>query len=215
VRYALLLTLSIACSTSGKHEDSAPMPQPQNHAPYTGPKVFVTGAKGDVQVNVEVVATAPKIQKGLMFRQHLPLDAGMLFLMGRENVWDFWMRNTLIPLDMLFIAADMKVAGIVENAEPLTEDLRTVGKPSLYVLEVNGGWAKENGVVAGAQVRFVDVPKPQNAQERYGFGGLPDPDAGSSGSSAGISTVTFTLISDWPTVAFAQNAGSESLWRPM
>ena len=166
MRLALLLTLSIACSTNGKHEDSAPMPQPppQNHAPYTGPKVFVTGAKGDVQVNVEVVATAPKIQKGLMFRQHLPLDGGMLFLMGRENVWDFWMRNTLIPLDMLFIQADMKVAGIVENAEPLTEELRTVGKPSLYVLEVNGGWAKQNGVAAGAQVRFVDVPKPQNAQ---------------------------------------------------
>ena len=80
---------------------------------------------GDVAVNVEVVATEAKIEKGLMYRQHLPLDAGMLFLMGHEKDWTFWMRNTLIPLDMLFITKDMTVAGIVENAEPKTETLRT------------------------------------------------------------------------------------------
>jgi len=159
VRLALLLTTMIACSTGQHDETAAPMPPPAQKpaTPYVGPKVFVAGAKGDIQVNVEVVATQPKIQKGLMFRQHLPLDAGMLFLMGRENVWDFWMRNTLIPLDMLFIGRDMKVVGIVENAEPLTEELRTVGKPSFYVLEVNAGWAKQNGVGAGAQVRFDKV----------------------------------------------------------
>ena len=161
MRLALLLTTMIACSTGQHDETAAPMPPPAQKpaTPYVGPKVFVAGAKGDIQVNVEVVATQPKIQKGLMFRQHLPLDAGMLFLMGEEKEWPFWMRNTLIPLDMLFIASDLKVAGIVENAEPLTEDLRTVGKPSLYVLEVNGGWAKENGVTAGAQVRFDGVPQ--------------------------------------------------------
>jgi uncharacterized membrane protein (UPF0127 family) len=69
------------------------------------------------------------------------------------------MRNTLIPLDMIFIAKDMTIAGVVENAEPLTEEpLRHVGKPSLYVLEVNGGWTKQNGVVAGAKVRFENMP---------------------------------------------------------
>ena len=81
----------------------------------------------------------------------------MLFLMGMETEWTFWMRNTLIPLDMLFIGKDMKVVGIVERAEPLTEDLRTVGKPSSYVLEVNGGWAKSHNVTAGATVRFENV----------------------------------------------------------
>jgi uncharacterized membrane protein (UPF0127 family) len=160
VRLALLLTATLACSTNGKREDSAPMPAPQQQpaAPYTGPKVFVTGARGDVQVNVEVVATREKIRKGLMFRQHLPPDAGMLFLMGEEREHAFWMSNTLIPLDMLFITRDMTVAGIVENTTPLTEDLRTIGKPSFYVLEVNAGWTKEHGVAAGAQVRFENVP---------------------------------------------------------
>ena len=134
-------------------------PPVENKKPYAGPRVFVTTPAGDVQVNVEVVATQEKIRKGLMFRQHLPLDAGMLFLMGEEKEWPFWMRNTLIPLDMLFIGKDMKVAGVVENAEPLTEDLRTIGKPSLYVLEVNAGWSKSHQVAAGAQVRFSDLPR--------------------------------------------------------
>lgn len=136
-----------------------PQPQRSDAAPHVGPKVFVSTPGGEVQVNVEVVATEAKIQKGLMFRRHLPLDAGMLFLMGTEKEWSFWMRNTLIPLDMLFIASDMKVVGIVENAEPMTETLRTVGKPSLYVLEVNAGWTKQHGATAGAQVRFENVTK--------------------------------------------------------
>ena len=161
MRIALLLTVTLTCSTNGKREDSAepmpPAPPAKPAAPYVGAKVFVQSATGDVEVKVEVVATEAKIQKGLMFREHLPLDSGMLFLMGEEKEWPFWMRNTLIPLDMLFINGDMKVAGIVENAEPLTESLRTVGKPSRYVLEVNGGWAKKNAVTAGALVRFENV----------------------------------------------------------
>jgi uncharacterized protein len=160
VRLALLLTVTIACST-GKAEDTAePMTPPSPSkpaAPYTGPKVFVQSPSGDVEVKVEVVATPAKIQKGLMFREHLALDSGMLFLMRDNEEHPFWMRNTLIPLDMLFITKDMKVAGIVENAQPLTETLRTIGKPSLYVLEVNGGWTKKHQVAAGAQVRFENV----------------------------------------------------------
>jgi uncharacterized membrane protein (UPF0127 family) len=170
VRFAALLTIIVACSTSAKREDGAPMPPSQNAsgsgsgsqaAPAPAgpvPKVYLSSGSGEVAVTVEVVATEAKIEKGLMYRQHLPLDAGMLFMMGREHDWKFWMRNTLIPLDMIFIAKDMTVAGIVENAEPLTEEpLRGVGKPSLYVLEVNGGWSAKNSVAAGSKVRFEHV----------------------------------------------------------
>ena len=147
---------------SNKREEAMPQPQKpgsgsaQPTAP--SPMVYLATANGDVPVKVEVVATEAKIEKGLMYRQHLPLDAGMLFMMGREHQWSVWMRNTLIPLDMIFIAKDMTIAGIVENAEPKTETLRKVGAPSLYVLEVNGGWTKQHGVVAGAKVRFENVP---------------------------------------------------------
>jgi uncharacterized membrane protein (UPF0127 family) len=148
-------------------EAGNPTPQPkkppdgssstQPSQPTVSPVVYLSSPKGDVPIKVEVVATEAKIERGLMYRQHLPLDSGMLFLMGREHQWSFWMRNTLIPLDMIFIAKDMTIAGIVENAQPLTEDLRRVDKPSLYVLEVNGGFTRSAGIVAGSPVRFENV----------------------------------------------------------
>ena len=134
---------------SGSGEAQAPSAAQQ--------RVYVESPQGEVAVNVEVVATEAKIERGLMYRQAMALDAGMLFMMGMEKDWSFWMRNTLIPLDMLFIGKDKRVVGIVENAEPKTETLRKVGAPSFYVLEVNGGWSKQHQVVAGAKVRFENV----------------------------------------------------------
>ncbi|MBS1121128.1 MAG: hypothetical protein H6Q90_3356 [Deltaproteobacteria bacterium] len=124
------------------------------------PKVAIATTAGEATVEVEVVSTPAKVEKGLMFREHLGLDAGMLFLMGKEYDWAFYMRNTLIPLDMIFITGELTVAGVVANATPRTETLRQVGRPSLYVLEVNGGWAAAHHVVDGAKVRFDGV-KPQ------------------------------------------------------
>lgn len=159
LRFALAIAV-VACSPSAKHEDGSTLParDPEPTAP-PGPqaRVFLASATGDVVVSVEVVSTPAKIGQGLMYRQHLPPDAGMLFLMGYENDWQFYMRNTLIPLDMVFIKKDMTIAGIVENAEPRTETLRQVGLPSLYVLEVNGGWTAAHKVAAGATVRFDNV----------------------------------------------------------
>ncbi len=134
-----------------------PTPAAPAAPPAGQPRVHLATPTGEVTVRVEVVSTPPTIQRGLMFRQHLPLDAGMLFLMGEEDDHTFYMRNTLIPLDMIFIARDLTIAGIVESAEPRTETLRSVGKPSLYVLEVNGGWTRSHQVVPGAKVRFDGV----------------------------------------------------------
>lgn len=139
-----------------------PKAQPPADAAVTAPqptaKVYLSTPHGEAAVNVEVVATEAKIERGLMYRQNMPPDNGMLFLMGYEKDWAFWMRNTLIPLDMIFIKKDMTIGGIVENAEPKTETLRKVGVPTFYVLEVNGGWCKQHGVVAGAKVRYENVP---------------------------------------------------------
>lgn len=140
--------------------DGAAMPVPARSEPTrsaSAPKVIVSTAVGDTTVDVEVVATEAAIQRGLMFRQHLPPEAGMLFVMPVEKHWTFWMRNTLIPLDMIFIRGDMTIAGIVEAAEPKTDTLRSVGAPSRYVLEVNAGWARAHSVGTGARVRFENV----------------------------------------------------------
>ena len=123
------------------------------------PKVYLSTPQGEIAVTVELAQTSAKIERGLMFREHLPPDDGMLFLMDEERSWPFWMRNTLITLDMIFITKDMTIAGIVEKAEPRTETLRQVEAPSLYVLEVNGGYCAAHKVTSGAKVRFERVPE--------------------------------------------------------
>ena len=125
--------------------------------PANAPKVYLGTPQGDVAVNVEIVATQAKIQRGLMYRENLPPDDGMLFLLGEESDHTFWMHNTLIPLDMIFIRKDMTIAGIVQNAEPKTDTLREVGQPSLYVLEVNAGWTASHGVKKDNKVHFDHV----------------------------------------------------------
>ena len=158
MRCVLVLAVLAACSNNGaKQEDRDTVPPPKLELPVKVPTVYLHTPRGDIAVEVEVVDTWPKIEKGLMYREQLGADAGMLFKMGYENDHAFYMRNTLIPLDMIFIKKDLTIAGIVENAEPKTEKLRKVGVPSLYVLEVNGGYTRSHGVIAGARVRFDGI----------------------------------------------------------
>ena len=84
-----------------------------------------------------------------MFRTSMDADHGMLFDFGERNVQQFWMHNTCIPLDMLFVDEDGFIVGIVENAPTLNDESRGVGCPSRYVLEVNAGWSRRHGVRAG------------------------------------------------------------------
>jgi hypothetical protein len=127
----------------------------------TGPQPYVVIESGgrEHRVAVEVVRTEADIRRGLMYRSFMAADAGMLFLFKKEKFQSFWMKNTLIPLDIIFISAKMTIAGIVESAEPRTTTSRKVPAPSQFVLEVNGGWTKKNGVRAGDRVRFVDAGK--------------------------------------------------------
>jgi uncharacterized membrane protein (UPF0127 family) len=156
VKWTWLAVLAIACGSGGKRED--PVTTPATGTPMHGPpQVHISTPRGPVAVEVEVVDRPDTIERGLMYREQLGADAGMLFLMGYEKDWAFWMHNTLIPLDMIFIRRDMTIAGIVQNAEPKTETLRKVGESSLYVLEVNGGYTASHGVAANAKVWFDNV----------------------------------------------------------
>jgi uncharacterized membrane protein (UPF0127 family) len=111
------------------------------------------------EVAVEVARTEAEQARGLMFRRELAEDAGMLFVFGESERRAFWMKNTLIPLDMIFVDEAGVVAGIVRDAEPLSLGLRDPGVASRYVLEVRGGWAARHGVAPGARLRLVDLPR--------------------------------------------------------
>jgi uncharacterized membrane protein (UPF0127 family) len=106
------------------------------------------------RVDVEVAATPDSRERGLMWRKSLPAGTGMLFVFPGDAVQSFWMKNTLIPLDMLFINSGAKLVGIIENAEPRTLTGRSVGVPSQYVLEVPGGWTQTVGVTTASTVEF-------------------------------------------------------------
>jgi uncharacterized membrane protein (UPF0127 family) len=166
VRAALVTAGFLAAAAAGCERDNSaaqPTNPPSNVAPPavakpdTRPTVTFGAGDTSATVRVEVVDTEPKIERGLMYRQNLPPDDGMLFLLGVEKEWKFWMHNTLVPLDIVFIKRDHTVAGVSANAEPLTESLRTVGVPSLYVVEVNAGWCAAHHVGAGTTVRFDGV----------------------------------------------------------
>ena len=116
--------------------------------------VVETAAGGRHEVRVELARTDAERARGLMWRERLEPDAGMLFLFDETELHGFWMKNTLIPLDLIFIGEDGRIVGIVESAAPQTETLRDVGAPSRYVLEVNGGWSAARGVRAGDRVKF-------------------------------------------------------------
>jgi uncharacterized membrane protein (UPF0127 family) len=101
-----------------------------------------------------VARTPAEVERGLMFRERLASDAGMLFIFPDTAVRTFWMKNTLIPLDMIFADEQGVVVGVIESAEPLTTAPRSVGAPSRYVLEVNGGWSAAHDVARGDRLRF-------------------------------------------------------------
>jgi len=112
----------------------------------------------ELRVRVEFALTDETRQRGLMYRNRLDPDAGMLFVFSpppRHQV--FWMRNTLIPLDMIFIDGGLRVVGVAERAEPLTETPRQVAGESQYVLEVNGGFARQHGIGPGARIEILGL----------------------------------------------------------
>lgn len=103
---------------------------------------------------VEVAATPADQERGLMFRDKLAPDAGMIFPMPRPEVATFWMKNTLIPLDLVFVRADGKIANIAANARPMSLALISASEPVTAVLEIAGGRAAELGIEPGDKVSW-------------------------------------------------------------
>ncbi len=145
----LLAALAILLLTAGD--------PPCASAQFLTPQVVLETAQGEVTVPVELARTQNEMARGLMYRHQLAEDAGMLFLYSVDADHSFWMKNTYIPLDMIFIDRDRVVAGMVENTEPLTLSSRRIGKPSRYVLEVNAGFARRHGITSGTRVHFLGI----------------------------------------------------------
>ena len=121
-------------------------------APAVEKLEFVT-ADGVKAVEVEVARTISEREHGLMNRRQMAKNHGMLFLFGLEQPVAMWMKNTYIPLDMVFVSRDGKISGIARDAVPLSETIIPSGAPAYAVIELNGGAAREMGLAIGDRVR--------------------------------------------------------------
>ena len=102
--------------------------------------------------SVELATNAAERAVGLMNRKELPEGRGMLFDFHDDQPVQFWMHNTYIPLDMIFIAGDGRVVRVAENAKPMSDDLIPSGRPVRAVLEVIGGTARKFGIAPGDRI---------------------------------------------------------------
>jgi hypothetical protein len=114
----------------------------------------VRAASGTHRFTIEVARTAAQHAQGLMYRRRLAADTGMLFIYDKPEPARFWMKNTYIPLDMVFIAPDGRISSIAERTVPLSLELVTSNQPVIGVLELNGGTASRLGIRAGDRVIF-------------------------------------------------------------
>jgi uncharacterized membrane protein (UPF0127 family) len=118
-------------------------------------KVFFANGKS---VTAELAVSDAERARGLMFREKILPDQGMLFVFEREDLHSFWMKNTLVPLDMLWLDSQRRVIHIEANVPPCKEDpcpSYGPGIPARYVLELRGGGAAENGIKPNDQLQFV------------------------------------------------------------
>jgi uncharacterized protein len=115
----------------------------------------VTSAAKTHSFTVEAARTSAEQAKGLMFRTALPDNAGMIFPFPEPRIASFWMKNTVIPLDIIFVRADGTIESIAANTVPYSMTPVVSGEPVSAVLELRGGLAAELGIVAGDKVSWA------------------------------------------------------------
>lgn len=105
-------------------------------------------------VSIEIAETPQSREKGLMFRYSVPDTMGMLFIYHEEQFQGFWMKNTHIPLDILYANKNFEIINIYENAKPESEEILPSGDKAKYVIEVAGGFVKRHGIKLGDRFNF-------------------------------------------------------------
>lgn len=122
----------------------------------TGGEIVFHAADGDVRLAVEVARTTSEREQGLMHREELDEDSGMIFIWDRPTTGGFWMKNTLIPLSIAFISQEGAIIDI-QDMQPQTLDSHSPGRSYMYAVEVNQGYFGEKGIAVGDMVDVADI----------------------------------------------------------
>lgn len=122
------------------------------------PRVVISTKKsGELALRVEIADTPTKRELGLQYRHELDDGQGMLFLFPDEKVLYFWMKNTPLSLDIIFIDNHRRIVGIIHEAVPFSTESLSVSAPSQFVLEIKGGLTRLRGIEVGDPVRFEGI----------------------------------------------------------
>jgi len=158
----LLLCMATACDKTpadAREGNAAGAPakvKDKPNLPFTkeGELVFfpTTERKESTQIDIEVANNDFETQQGLMFRQSMTDTQGMLFIFENMEPRSFWMKNTYLSLDIIFVDNQRRVVSIQKNAAPLSERSLPSESPAQYVLEMNGGWSDRYGLKKGDQL---------------------------------------------------------------
>lgn len=145
---AVAVAVAAAVAACSPNPSPAAAPDDKAQSGLQRVPLTITGASGTHRFTVDVAATPEQQERGLMFVRSLAPDKGMIFPYDPPQPVAFWMRNTLIPLDIIFIRSDGRIARIA-NARPLDETPLPSGEPVAAVLEIAGGRAAELGIREG------------------------------------------------------------------
>ncbi len=129
---------------------------------FTKSKLVIETTKGKFPFDIELALTPAQMEQGLMYRRTLAADAGMLFDYGDPQPIAMWMKNTFIPLDMIFVAKDGKVVDLRERAVPMSLDTIESKVPAKAVIEVNAGTIARLGIHVGDTVHYASFGNAQN-----------------------------------------------------
>jgi uncharacterized protein len=146
------LALTVAIAIAANAEAPSPL--------FPVSPLEIDASKGRIEFQVELAVTPAERTRGLMFRESLADDHGMLFDFGVPQPVAMWMRNTYIPLDMLFVRADGRISQIAANAEPLSDKVIASNEPVRAVLELRGGITSELGIKPGDRIIHPLFAKP-------------------------------------------------------
>ena len=147
----------------GKFNDNTKPSVKQPTQPYEPPFRMdgtlwaINGTDTTAVFRTEYATTPAAIEIGMMYRRSMDKDMAMLFFMsGGDQLRSFWMKNTIVPLDIIYINSDNEVVSIQANAEPLSMESLPSGQPASYVLEIYGGEAAAQGISIGTKVYWSD-----------------------------------------------------------
>ncbi|MEW6702637.1 MAG: DUF192 domain-containing protein, partial [Bacteroidota bacterium] len=151
--YFILSNVLVKEETQNKDLEKALEKQTSYSFQKEGELLF-TDVKGKIisKIDIEIADDDEQRQTGLMFRNKMDENQGMLFIFPTEEQQAFWMENTVLPLDIIFVNSKMEIVKIHKNAEPYSKKTLPSGKPSQYVVEVNGGYCSKFNVKEGDKI---------------------------------------------------------------